>query len=212
MKHSISRHSLSSDLFKTADKTIDDHREKIESYVDRLLWWNERINLISRNVSRETLIEHVRHSLALTAFDIYQKADHVIDTGTGGGLPGIPMAIASPYKAFSLNDIVTKKIRAVDQMKRRLQLKNIQTDDQSIESLTYEEDFLLISKHAFKINQLYQFTKELPWSAMVFYKSADCENELKGIDTSLNVSIYDLSAATKNDFYEGKGIVIIERK
>ncbi len=210
MEHyNINCQSVSRETFKKTDQLISDHRAALESYLEKLLWWNKRVNLVSRDVSRETIWEHIRHSLLLSHFKVFKTARVIVDTGTGGGLPGIPLAITHPEKHFVLNDLVTKKCLAMKQMAKQLELPNVAIVDGSIESFNYDESFLLISKHAFKINELYEMTAVLPWSNMIFYKGNEFEEELKGIPESLKIESYDL--ASGSEFYKGKVLVFATR-
>ena len=207
--HSVNTHNVSRETFSETDELISHYREKLESYLDQLLWWNKRVNLVSRNVSRETIWEHVRHSLLLSQFDIFKSSEIIVDAGTGGGLPGIPLSITHPQKHFVLNDLVTKKCLAMKQMAQKLELKNLGIIDGSIENLEQDQPFLLISKHAFKINELYKMTSSLPWKNMVLYKGENFEGEFEGIEKSLQIDSYNLSKDSK--FYHGKALIVIGR-
>lgn len=210
MEHpNIDNRFVSRGTFEHADQLISDHRNILKLYLDKLLWWNKRVNLVSRDVSRETIWEHIRHSLLLSQFEDFQSAKVIVDAGTGGGLPGIPLAITHPKKHFVLNDLVTKKCLAIKQMAKQLELSNVGIVDGSIEKFSYDVPFLLISKHAFKINELYGMTAALPWSAMVFYKGNEFKNELDGIPEPLEIESYNLSE--ESDFYKGKVLIFITR-
>lgn len=207
--HTITRHTVPRETFARVDALIQEHRTQLDTYLDRLLWWNRRVNLVSRDVPRETIREHLRHSLLLTGFDCYREAGFVTDAGTGGGLPGIPLALVSPETSFLLNDIVSKKVIALRQMVQNLGLENVTLADDSIEAVELPPSSLLVSKHAFKINELWDLVGEKPWRSMVFYKGGDFEDELRGIGHPLQIESHDLSAGS--DFYRGKALVIVTR-
>lgn len=209
--HSVSYHNIGPELFAATDALIADNREVLKSYIDQLLWWNERINLISRNASRETLWDHIRHSLLLSQFEVFKKRTFLVDAGTGGGLPGIPLAIVCPEKHFILNDIVRKKVFALKQMKKRLQISNITCQCASIDEINSKNNYLLISKHAFKIDELYLMFNQMPFADLVFYKGSDFEKELESITDPLTIIAYDLFSGTENQFYENKKIVVVHR-
>ncbi len=194
------------------DELIDEHHSKLDSYLKQLFWWNERINLVSRDVSRETVWEHIRHSLLLTQLDVYQNSSFVVDSGTGGGLPGIPLAIVSGNKKFLLNDIVTKKVLAVKQMAQKLGLSGVETLDGSVAELRLDEPFLLISKHAFKINDLVHLASDFPWTGMVFYKGIDFDEEMEGISPPLQIHVHDLFEENRDSFYKDKALLYISKK
>lgn len=193
------------------DQKIEESLSSFAEYADRLLWWNKKVNLISRNVSRETLMEHMRHSLTLSTVPEVIGADLLVDAGCGGGLPGIPLAINMPDTQLLLNDIVSKKIIAVKQMVRTLGLQNVECVSGNVSGLDTPEH-LLISKHAFKVNELYNLCAEQSWSSMIMLKGKDeVEEELDGIGESLDITIYDLFAMQSKEFYNGKAIAVIKR-
>ncbi len=208
-QHNIIQKAVPRETFSQTDQLIDEYRKELELYLDKLLWWNERVNLVSRDVPRETTWDHIRHSLVISKFELFEENHLFIDAGTGGGLPGIPLAITHPNKHFVLNDLVTKKCFAMKQIARDLGLKNIGIIDGSIEDLRYEEECILISKHAFKINNLIEMTQHLSWKRIVLYKGLDFQDELQSIPEPLNITSIDLSNGS--DFYQGKGIIIINR-
>ncbi len=210
MEHQrISTHNVSRETFTQVDELTENYRDELEAYLEQLLWWNQRVNLVSRDVSRETVWEHIRHSLLLSQFKLFKSSKIIVDAGTGGGLPGLPLAITHPEKHFVLNDLVTKKCLAMKQMGKKIGLQNLGIFDESIEQFTHDENFLLISKHAFKINELYQMTSSLPWSTMVFYKGSHFADELQELPNSFQIESYDLSE--ESSFYQGKALVFVTR-
>lgn len=209
--HQITYHSVPHETFSAVEGLLKKHRGKLQDYLDQLLWWNKRINLVSRDVPRETVWEHIRHSLILTQFDAYQNSQLVVDAGTGGGLPGLPLSIISGDRKFILNDIISKKVLAVKQMVKQIGLKNVTIKDKSVAELRVDSPFLLVSKHAFKIGDLYHLTTRLPWTKMAFYKGIDFEQELENIDPPLSVSVYDLFKESSEDFYKDKAIIFVSR-
>lgn len=212
MKHSIRREELPGDLKQKTAELFFSNKEKLDTYIGQLLWWNERINLVSRNVPRETLEQHVFHSLMLSNIEAFKKGGDILDTGTGGGLPGIPLAICNPGKQFHLNDIVSKKIMAVKQMGRKLSLANLITSAHSVEKVQPESGVVIISKHAFKISDLIKMTADKSWSAILLLKGEEeVEQELEGVEQSLDITVYPLFDLMKEDFYKGKAIVEIKR-
>lgn len=205
--HQIDRHIVSRETIAAAGNLFETYRSPLAEYLDRLLWWNRRVNLVSRDVSRETLEEHIRHSLLITQFDAYRSAELVVDAGTGGGLPGIPLAIASPEKRFILVDKVTKKVLALRDMVRHLGLERVSCEDRPVEKLSVDSAFLLVSKHAFGIDELWKMVNEQPFSSMIFYKGLDFENELEAIEERLRIKSYDLSEGS--EYYRGKALVFV---
>jgi len=97
----------------------------LQRYVDLLLEWNSRINLVSRKDEDSIWTQHILHSLSPLFHIVLQESTHVLDLGTGGGLPGIPLAIMRPDIDFTLVDSIRKKTLALEDMISKLNLKNV---------------------------------------------------------------------------------------
>ena len=213
VKHSIIHNDVSDESLVELDSLINNHSGKLQEYASQLMWWNKRVNLVSRDVSRETIMEHIRHSLLISTTEAFKSADNIIDTGTGGGLPGLPLAICCEEKEFILNDIVTKKIMAVKQMGMKLKLQNIQTVATSIENIDMSPGVLVISKHAFKGDDLVNYLKGKDWRSIVLLKgAAEAEEELRKVEGLLDIKITNLDNKMDRSFYKGKALVEISRR
>lgn len=103
---------------------LNDHRDQLEEYASLLLSFNERLNLISRRATKDVFDHHILHSLAMAAKP-FEKNSIVVDWGSGGGLPAIPLAIIQPDIQFIAVDTIGKKTRAIKSMGARLNLENL---------------------------------------------------------------------------------------
>lgn len=212
MEHQILYTPLAYEKAENIRVLFDRHEKELEEYISRLLWWNEKINLVSRDVSRETIKNHVEHSLVLTQSELFEKTEKVIDSGTGGGLPGIPLAICYREKKIHLNDVVTKKIMACKNIASVLNLENTSSSSCSIEKVGFAGDELLVSKHAFKVGDLLRMLESKPWGKIILLKGRDeVESELEKVKEPLKVNIIDLMPGFDEEFYKGKAMVEISR-
>lgn len=210
MKHRITYSKYM--FFEEVLKLIDDYHEPINNYIDQLLWWNNKVNLVSRDVSRETIREHVIHSLTPSYSKIFQQTGVIIDAGTGGGLPGIPLSIVNTEKKIVLNDIVNKKLMACKQMVYKLGLSHCELNGGSIEAFGFTGGELVVTKHAFKINDLLSLLGDKQWGGILMLKGLhEVENELRGIGDKLSIHVISLEQDEKS-FYDGKALVEITRK
>ena len=212
VKHIIKHADISKESLNKLNSLLDIHQVRLTKYAEELMWWNTKINLVSRDVSRETVIEHIRHSLLIHQFIDVEKGGDIIDTGTGGGLPGIPLAICFPDINFVLNDIVSKKVMAVKQMAFKLGLKNVKTLVGPISEVPIKNEDLVITKHAFKIEDLISFIEKTEWNRIVFLKGGEeVLKEIDGVRCRLEINIIKLDAVLKSDFYKGKAIVEVSK-
>jgi 16S rRNA (guanine527-N7)-methyltransferase len=195
------------------ESLYDKNKEELGAYVERLLWWNSKINLVSRDVSRETLGKHVKHSLYVSLFRCYQTSSFFIDTGSGGGLPGLPLSLCFKDKRFEVNDIVSKKVFAVNDMVLGLGLSDrVKGRQGDVREMGWGEEAIIITKHAFKIDQLYSMVKEKKWNKIIFLKGyEEAIEEAKNLNGSFRLSIIKLDDKFMDPFFEGKGVVELSR-
>lgn len=211
MEHSI-RHITRVEQGRV-DSLFDKNKEALSAYVERLLWWNSKINLVSRDVSRETLEKHVKHSLYISLFESYQKGDFFVDTGSGGGLPGLPLSLCFKKKQFEVNDIVSKKVFAVNDMILGLNLSDrVRGRQGDVREMDWDKEAVIITKHAFKIDQLYSMVEKKNWNKIIFLKGyEEAVDEAKSLKNSFKLSIIKLDDKFMDPFYDGKGVVELSR-
>lgn len=173
---------------------------QFEKAIDCYRYWNERINVVSRKDMDALELHHLLHSLAIAkAFPL--SGGRVLDFGTGGGFPGIPLAILYPHISFHLVDSIQKKIKVVQEVSNELGLKNVSATAIRVEQLNSKYDYITCRAVA-PLAQLYQWTKHL------HHKNSVQEHNgwilLKGGD--LHQEISELGMRIKrvpvNDFFE----------
>ena len=210
MKHQIKEIKVNQEVLTNTRELYSNYREQLETYIDYLLEWNEKINLVSRNVSRETVREHVIHSLIPVELGLLSEVEEWIDSGTGGGLPGVPLAIVLAEKKFYLNDNVRKKMKAVSDIADALSLDNVEILAKSISLIGLKTGAGIVTKHAFKIDDLLRLTKKKPWKKIVMWKGVEgAYDEMSRVHSKVNCTIY--SFHFEDNFYEGKGLVVLEK-
>ncbi len=167
--------------------------------------WNEKINVISRKDIDNFYIHHVLHSLSIALFFDFQPNHRILDIGTGGGFPGIPLAILFPQTSFRLSDSITKKIMVVNAVKDALSLQNVQTKIARAETITEKFDFI-ITRAVAPMKDLIFWSKNKHAKNIIALKGGDLADELKLIKK--NVRIIELKNTFSEDFFETKKIVV----
>ena len=187
--------------------------EQLSKLKDLYFEWNEKINVISRKDIDELYIKHVLHSLAIAKVMKFKDGSEVLDVGTGGGFPGIPLAILFPEVNFHLVDSIQKKILVVSEVANALELKNVKAETQRVEKLKSKYDFIVSRA----VTQMPKFVgwvrgkikKEninpLP-NGILYLKGGDLSEELKDFKTA---EIYPISEFFSEDFFETKKVVYL---
>lgn len=214
MKHDIQIRKITPDESVFIVTMLKEHEEQMLLYARQLLWWNDKVNLISRDVSHETLKSHIKHSLCVALMSEFVTAQYIIDAGSGGGLPGLPLAIVHPEKKFVLNDIVAKKIFVANDLVNKLSLnENVSTHSGSIAKANTTLETLIVTKHAFKVYELCDYLVGKDWKAIIFLKGKEeALVELGEVEEAFSVEIIDLETEFMGEFYKGKAVVQVKRK
>jgi 16S rRNA (guanine527-N7)-methyltransferase len=151
--------------------------------------WNEKINVISRKDIDSLYEKHVLHSLSIAALADFQPGTQIIDLGTGGGFPGIPLAIFFPEVQFHLVDSIGKKIKVVEGVAEALQLKNVTTAHSRVEDVKNRKFDIVVSRAVAPLGDLWRWSKHLLKKSTVpgkqFDKGLIC---LKGGDLHQEIS------------------------
>ncbi|MBL7914073.1 MAG: 16S rRNA (guanine(527)-N(7))-methyltransferase RsmG [Bacteroidia bacterium] len=176
--------------------------------------WNAKVNLISRNDISHLYERHLLHSLAIAKFISFKPGAQVLDIGTGGGFPGIPLAIMFPETSFTLVDSIGKKIRVVEDVIQRLELSNAKAICERAENITGQFDYV-VSRATAPLHDLYKWSRlkiarkqqhAMP-NGIICLKGGDLDEELqpfKGLTEILPVSNY-----FSEDFFLTKKIVFL---
>lgn len=197
------------DLSETQKKQIN---ELQELYKD----WNLKINVVSRKDIDELYLRHVLHSLGIAKVIQFKSNTKVMDVGTGGGFPGIPLAILFPETQFHLVDSIGKKIKVVDEVKNGLGLENVTTTHGRVEEINETYDFI-VSRAVAQMETFYRWVKnkvhkkqnhELK-NGILYLKGGNLTEELANFSKT---TIYDLQNYFEEDFFETKKVVHLPLK
>lgn len=173
--------------------------------------WNLKINVVSRKDIDELYVRHVLHSLGIAKIIEFKSGSKVMDVGTGGGFPGIPLAILFPETQFHLVDSIGKKIKVVNEVAQGLGLQNVKTTHGRVEDVKDTYDFI-VSRAVAQMETFVRWTRgriakkqqhELK-NGILYLKGGDLTEELKKYTSA---KIYDLSRYFEEDFYETKKVV-----
>lgn len=189
-------------------------RDRFEQLGPLYTEWNSQINLISRKDIESLYVKHVLHSLAIARFISFRNGTSVLDVGTGGGFPGIPLAILFPGASFHLVDSIGKKIRVVSEVVAELQLDNVTVSNVRAEQLTDSYDFI-VSRAVTILPEFYGWIHKniakthinsLP-NGILYLKGGDLSAELAALNRY--AVIYDLHEIFSEPFFETKKLVFI---
>lgn len=178
--------------------------------------WNLKINVVSRKDIDELYLRHVLHSLAIAKVQPFLNGTKVLDVGTGGGFPGIPLAILFPETQFHLVDSIGKKIKVVEEVSLGLGLKNVRYTNARAETISGQYDFI-VSRAVAQMATFVRWVKariakeskhELS-NGILYLKGGDLSEELSEFPKA---TIYPISSFFDEEFFETKAVVHLPLK
>ncbi|MDY0199476.1 MAG: 16S rRNA (guanine(527)-N(7))-methyltransferase RsmG [Tenuifilaceae bacterium] len=178
--------------------------------------WNAKINVISRKDIDKLYVHHVLHSLAIAKVILFAKGTKVLDIGTGGGFPGIPLAILFPQVNFLLVDSIGKKITVVNAVAEALQLKNVETLKGRVEEIKGTFDFA-VTRAVAPMSNIVNWTQNiikpggynnLP-NGVIALKGGDISQELSPFGK--RVKRWRIPTFFEEEYFEGKQVIFVQR-
>ena len=175
--------------------------------------WNQKINVVSRKDIDEIYLRHVLHSLGIAKIIQFQKGAEILDVGTGGGFPGIPLAIMFPECHFTLVDSIGKKIRVVEEVVQGLGLMNVTAINKRVEDLDGRYDFI-VSRAVAAMSTFVRWVQGCIKkksihdikNGILYLKGGDLREELSRFDKA---QIFDLRNYFEEEFFETKSVVYL---
>ncbi|MEK9608536.1 MAG: 16S rRNA (guanine(527)-N(7))-methyltransferase RsmG [Flavobacteriaceae bacterium] len=198
-------------IFNYFPNLSHNQKNQFELLFEHYKYWNNRINVISRKDIDYFYLHHVLHSLSIAKFLTLKPDSKLLDVGTGGGFPGVPLAIFFPEVAFHLVDSVGKKIKVIDAVIKELDIKNIHTYHERMEQLDIKVDFV-VSRAVAPLKTLVHWTADKISSdhrhtlknGFLCLKGGDLKSELKGFQQA---SVTPLSSYFEESFFDTKKLV-----
>lgn len=189
---------------------------QFNSLIDMYQDWNLKINVVSRKDIDELYLRHVLHSLGIAKVQRFLPDTRILDVGTGGGFPGIPLAILFPEANFHLVDSIGKKIKVVEEVAAALELKNVTIANARVETIDERYDFI-VSRAVAQMETFVRWVKdkvakksrhELK-NGILYLKGGDLSEELQAFPKA---TVHPLSAYFDEAFYDTKSVVHLPLK
>ena len=197
------------------DSTTSEQRDQFQKAFDAYVEWNEKINVISRKDIENLAERHFLHSFAIAKVMSFKSGARVLDAGTGGGFPGIPLAILFPDTSFHLVDSRGKKITVVQNVVQAVGMENVQSTVQRVEQLDGQYDFVLSRAVA-------PMEKFIPWvwkkvkawgkhplsNGILYLRGGDVEGEMKAMNMKgVKWKVYPISDFFEEEFFKEKYVL-----
>lgn len=201
-------------IFRYFPDLTDLQKEQFRKLYPLYAEWNEKINVISRKDIENLYINHVLHSLGIAKVTRFNPGASVLDVGTGGGFPGIPLAILFPETRFHLVDSIGKKITVVKNVAGALGLKNVKAEQIRAEQIKGEYDFI-VSRAVTRLKEFYGWihkkakktSQHTLYNGILYLKGGDLDEELAELKKPYQ--LINLSEFFSEDFFETKKVVYV---
>ena len=196
-------------------------REQLQSLKALYSYWNERVNLISRKDIENLYLHHILHSMAISKVIEIKEGDKIIDIGTGGGFPGIPLAILHPQSNFLLCDSRGKKIDAVANIVKEIGLENVTTKHSRVEQLKGQYHFG-VTRAVASTRQLVEWSRDLiiPSNSkrihgLVALKGLELSAEIEESTSKCKIErarfhLYKIEKLFEEEWFKEKGVLFVE--
>jgi 16S rRNA (guanine527-N7)-methyltransferase len=193
----------------------DRQKQQFEQLPALYEFWNNQINVISRKDIDQLFERHVLHSLGIAKVMPFLPGESVLDVGTGGGFPGIPLAIMFPDTQFYLVDSIGKKIKVVQEVANTLGLTNVRTAHSRAEQINEKFDFI-VSRAVTRLGEFYPWIKgkfskdsknKLP-NGILYLKGGDLADEIR--ESGLTVTQYHLKDYYTEEFFDTKQVIYVK--
>ena len=201
-------------IYKYFPEVTPVQREQFDTLFSLYMEWNSKINVISRKDMDNFYMHHVLHSLAIAKYPFPDGAK-VLDVGTGGGFPGIPLAIMFPNVHFTLCDSIGKKIKVATEIAAALGLKNVTTVCSRVENLPDTYDYI-VSRAVTELKNFIPWVKGKYTTQMIFLKGGDTNMEISECARALKQSQKPFSSANISDifdeeYFDEKRIIFVKK-
>lgn len=203
-------------ILKYFPQLTDIQKEQFSKLQNLYQDWNLKINVVSRKDIDELYLRHVLHSLGIAKIQTFLPGSKILDVGTGGGFPGIPLAILYPDVQFHLVDSIGKKIKVVDEVVEGLQLENVKTTNARVETISENYDFIVSRAVAQMETFVHWVNGKIAKKSLhdrkngiLYLKGGDLTEELK---VYKNAEIYPLENYFEEEFFETKSVVYLPLK
>ncbi len=204
------------DIFTYFPNLSAEQKKQFEQLEELYRFWNAQINVVSRKDIDMLYQHHVLHSLSIAKIVSFLPGEKVLDVGTGGGFPGIPLAILFPDTSFHLVDSIGKKIKVVQEVAQALGLKNVQASHMRAEEVQGSVDFV-ISRAVTQLKDFYPWVraklrkggKNTLANGVLYLKGGDLTEELAAANLK-GIQQFSIAKFFSEDFFQTKYVVYFE--
>ncbi|MFB6319288.1 16S rRNA (guanine(527)-N(7))-methyltransferase RsmG [Saccharicrinis sp. FJH54] len=188
--------------------------EKLEALIPLYRDWNTKINVVSRKDIDNLAVHHILHSLGIVKIIRFQPNTTVLDVGTGGGFPGIPLSIVFPRSNFHLVDSISKKIKVVQEIATTLELGNVRAEQKRVQQIKAKYDFV-VSRAVTSFPRFVKMTQNnisdehkngLP-NGIIYLKGGDFSKEIANFKDK--VAVFKLTDYFTEEFFETKKVIYL---